>query len=111
MPNLEERVTVLEQQVQMLEPDRLRSDINEAQDFIAELRAQDAGEISLRTEYTIANTKARLPTAGVFNGAEAWCSDGRKVGEGASSGTGVPVYFDESGGVWMSYRTDAEVTV
>lgn len=37
----------------------------------------------------------------------AYATNGRKVGEGAGSGTGVPVYW--STGSWRVYSTDAAV--
>ena len=37
----------------------------------------------------------------------AYATDGRKVGEGAGSGTGVPVYFSNS--QWRVFSTDAQV--
>jgi hypothetical protein len=52
-------------------------------------------------------TVAALPTnpiAGQF----AYATNGRKVGEGAGSGTGVPVYY--SNGAWRVFSTDAAVT-
>jgi hypothetical protein len=52
-------------------------------------------------------TFATLP--GGPNGAIAWCSNGRKVGEGAGSGTGVPVY--RFSGAWRVFSTDALVTI
>ena len=64
----------------------------------------------LSTEHLLSRTTAQLPTQGVRNGAVAWAEDGRKAGEGASSGTGVPVYFDEMSGSWVSFRTDVAVT-
>ena len=39
----------------------------------------------------------------------AFCTNGRKVGEGAGAGTGVPVYY--SAGVWRTFSTDAVVTM
>lgn len=50
-------------------------------------------------------TVATLP-AGTA-GAIAYASNGRKVGEGSGSGTGVPVYY--SNGEWRVYSTDAQV--
>lgn len=52
-------------------------------------------------------TVANLP-AGPPDGALAYATDGRKVGEGAGSGTGVPVYF--SNAAWRTYSGDAAVT-
>jgi hypothetical protein len=50
-------------------------------------------------------TKALLPTG--FEGETAYCTDGRKVGEGGGAGTGCPVYF--SGTKWYRYGDDTEV--
>lgn len=49
---------------------------------------------------------ASLPTG--LEGQAAYAKNGRKVGEAAGSGTGVPVYF--SAGAWRVYSTDATVT-
>lgn len=38
-----------------------------------------------------------------------YVTNGRKVGQGAGTGTGVPVYF--SSGQWRVFSTDAAVTV
>lgn len=58
-----------------------------------------------------ANGKLKQHTvAGLPSGAEgdvAFATNGRKVGEGAASGTGVPVYF--SNGSWRVYSTDLAV--
>ena len=45
------------------------------------------------------------PPAGSF----AYATNGRKVGESAGNGTGVPVYY--SNGAWRVYSTDAPVSV
>lgn len=52
-----------------------------------------------------AYTYANLPSATV--GAIAFCSNGRKVGEGPGAGTGVPVYYTT--GNWRVFSTDAPV--
>lgn len=52
--------------------------------------------------------KAKLPTAALA-GDMAYCTDGRKVGEGAGAGTGVPVYFSNT--AWRVYSTDAPVAI
>jgi hypothetical protein len=55
-------------------------------------------------------TFATLPTApDAFDGLVAFCTNGRKVGEGGGAGTGVPVYFD--GASWRVFSTDAAVAV
>lgn len=50
-------------------------------------------------------TVALLPTG--IDGMLAYASDGRKVGEGSGSGTGVPVYFSDT--EWRVYSTDDPV--
>ncbi|RQS79736.1 hypothetical protein [Burkholderia seminalis] len=50
---------------------------------------------------------ASLPS-GALEGQKAWAKNGRKVGEGAGAGTGVPVYW--SNGAWRVYSTDAAVS-
>ena len=49
---------------------------------------------------------ASLATSGI-EGQLSYATNGRKVGEGSGSGTGVPVYF--SNGAWRVYSTDAQV--
>jgi hypothetical protein len=50
-----------------------------------------------------------LPTTGHIPGQVLYVSNGRKVGEGAGLGTGVPVYW--SNGQWRVFSTDAAVGV
>jgi hypothetical protein len=50
---------------------------------------------------------ASLPTG--YEGRTAFCTDGRKTGEGATAGTGVPVYF--SNAQWRRYYDDLQVTI
>jgi hypothetical protein len=52
-------------------------------------------------------TVATLPTNPIVS-QFAYASNGRKVGEGVGSGTGVPVYY--SNGAWRVFSTDAVVT-
>jgi hypothetical protein len=55
-----------------------------------------------------AYTVAALPTAkGLVESQTAFATNGRKVGEGAGAGTGVPVYW--SNGAWRVYSTDQPV--
>lgn len=51
-------------------------------------------------------TVALLPAA-PNPGQKAFASNGRKVGESAGNGTGVPVYYSNG---WRVYSTDAVVT-
>ena len=47
--------------------------------------------------------------ANAVDGQLAFCTNGRKVGEGGGSGTGGPVYYD--GGSWRVFATDAAVAI
>lgn len=59
---------------------------------------------------TVADLEANYSSA-VQSGAQAWASDGRKTGEGAGAGTGVPVYADNQDGTvtWRVYADDTAV--
>lgn len=59
------------------------------------------GPVSLGA-FTVAGLPAAPPA-----GAIAYASNGRKIGESVSSGTGVPVYY--SAGAWRVFSTDAVV--
>lgn len=54
-------------------------------------------------------TVATLPATAAA-GQQAWASDGRKPGEGAGTGTGVPVFFNNATATWYSYLSGAQVT-
>lgn len=55
-------------------------------------------------------TVAGLPTAGIAIGQYAFASNGRKPGEGAGLGTGVPVFWNSATSTWFSYCSGAVVT-
>jgi len=50
---------------------------------------------------------ADLPQRGCCFADVLWAIDGRKIGEGPASGTGVPVYW--SGSAWLVFSTDTPV--
>jgi hypothetical protein len=50
---------------------------------------------------------ANLPTG--YEGRVAFCSNGRKTGEGALAGTGVPCYFSDSS--WRVFYDDSAVAI
>ena len=52
---------------------------------------------------------ADLPTG--FNGAIAYCSNGRKTGEGAGAGTGVPAYWSSSDSDWHVFYDDTVLAI
>jgi hypothetical protein len=54
-------------------------------------------------KYTFAN----LPTG--YEGRTAFVTNGRKTGEGAAAGTGIPAYFSTA--AWRRYYDDAAVTI
>ena len=62
------------------------------------------GSFTVATLPSISPSQPLGPPAGVI----AYASNGRKVGEGAGSGTGVPVYY--SNGAWRVFSTDAPVS-
>jgi hypothetical protein len=55
------------------------------------------------------STFANLASVNASDGSIIFVTDGRKVGESAGAGTGIPAYF--SGGVWRAFSSDAAVTV
>jgi hypothetical protein len=63
------------------------------------------GELPAAILVSYVNTA--LPSG--INGLLAYCTNGRKVGEGVGAGTGVPVYY--SNGVWRVFSTDSAVVV
>lgn len=53
----------------------------------------------------------RASTGAVTDGDCIWISDGRKSGEGAGNGTGVPCYYVSAVDDYYTFRTDALVTI
>jgi len=53
-------------------------------------------------------TVAELLAVTGFEGQVAYATNGRKTGEGAGVGTGIPCYF--SNAVWRRYYDDAQIT-
>jgi hypothetical protein len=69
--------------------------------------AAAAAQGSLNSGGLEAYVDTDLPTG--YEGRVAFCTNGRKTGEGALAGTGIPVYF--SNAQWRRYYDDAQVTV
>ncbi|MET3135621.1 hypothetical protein AAKU55_005933 [Oxalobacteraceae bacterium GrIS 1.11] len=65
-----------------------------------------AGALSSNTTLASGSFAVAALPAGA-NGVRAFAANGRKVGEAAGAGTGVPVYF--SNGAWRRYSDDAAV--
>lgn len=114
-PSTDERLALVEADVEVLQPHLPRFGLAAAQraeeGVVARIRADKSRVISFSTQDLISRNLTDLPTSGVLNGGRAWAADGRKPSEGAGTGTGVPVYFDEVLATWLSYRTDVEVLV
>jgi hypothetical protein len=91
----------------------LRADIDANSKAIAQVHnvTEQAGFSDGIPAYTFAN----LPTTGLGNGTSyittAFCSNGRKSGEGAGTGTGVPVYWNAATSQWLKFSTDTVVTI
>lgn len=70
-------------------------------------------EISQATRSMLRFAVADLPTPSVARaGWIAFATDGRKSGEGAGNGTGVPVYCGDNGAgtyLWLTYYGNTEV--
>ena len=58
--------------------------------------------------YRAMTTVAQLPSSGLTEGDFAYAKNGRKPGEGAGAGTGVPVFW--SNGAWIAVTSGATVT-
>jgi len=52
---------------------------------------------------------APLAAQGMTGYAVAFITDGRKQGEGAGNGTGVPSYYDPDTDSWLKFSTDTAV--
>ena len=59
------------------------------------------------TNHLIVGTLAELGTSSYENGAQGFATDGRKDGEGAGLGTGIPVWYDETSVLWRTFTTGA----
>lgn len=74
-------------------------------------------ETSLLCDGIPAYTLADLPALadgglgdGFSNITVAWCSNGRKSGEGVGAGTGQLVYFNPATSQWLRFRDDSVIT-
>ena len=66
------------------------------------------GEISLLTpELMPKYLVAELPSQ-QNNGAIAFATDGRRSGEGAASGTGIPTWYDATNERWATFYDNTE---
>lgn len=74
--------------------------------------AEDAAEASqgaLNFAALPIYTFANLPTG--YDGRVVFCSDGRKTGEGAAAGTGVPAYYDVDTASWLVFYDDSALAI
>lgn len=56
------------------------------------------------------STLANAPT-GMTTNAQWFITDGRKQGEGAGNGTGIPAYYDVATSAWVRYSDDTAVVI
>ena len=63
---------------------------------------------SLTAEFMQKFAVAKLPS-GQHSGALAFAIDGRRSGESAGNGTGLPCWYDEANTRWSVFRDDSEV--
>lgn len=70
-------------------------------DINAEIAALNVAQLN---SYSVASLPSSPSSAAI-----AFATNGRKVGEGSGSGTGVPVYY--SLGQWRTFSDDSPVTV
>ncbi len=66
-----------------------------------------SGNVALSL-YRAMTTVAQLPSSGMTDGDWAYAKDGRKPGEAAGAGTGVPCFW--SAGNWVAVTSGAAVT-
>lgn len=92
--------------------DKLQSDIADIKNGLADLH--NVTEQAQYVDGIPAFTFANLPATGLANGTTyltiAFCSNGRKGGEGAGVGTGVPVYWNAASAQWLKFSDDTVVT-
>lgn len=74
------------------------------------LKNIEVREASPTTYAVQTNTFAALPAPGTSRGQTQFCSNCRKVGEGAGTGTGTIVYTDGTG-FWLRIRDDTHAAV
>lgn len=92
--------------------EQLKSEINVLNQRVTkvETKTEQAGYADGVPAYVVAS----LPTNGLANGQSfvtiAFASNGRKSGEGAGLGTGVPVYWDAASLQWLKFSDDTAVT-
>lgn len=96
--------SVLEQQIE-----RLMSEVRRLKQQSE--RAEIAGGMIRRTYAELYDTSVTTLLDRWKDGMFAYCSDGRKTGEGAGAGTGCPVYFDVDTVQWLRFSDDSIVAV
>jgi len=66
---------------------------------------QGAAQLAALPKYAYAS----LPVG--FNGRVVYCTNGRKTGEGATAGTGVPAYWSDSDSDWHVFYDDSVLAI
>lgn len=76
-------------------------------DLLDGVNVYDTGTAKFNQYQLKAYTVATLPTANIGLYTMAFATNGRKSGEGAGVGTGVPVWFD--GTIWRTFYDNLQV--
>jgi hypothetical protein len=66
---------------------------------------QGAAQLAALPKYAFAD----LPVG--FDGRVAFCTNGRKTGEPATGGTGVPTYYDADTASWLVFYDDSALAI
>ncbi len=86
------------------ELERIRSSVRSVTTLTE--RAETAGGIE-----SVLLAAAPLTATGSAAGDLLWISNGRKSGEAANAGTGVPAYFNPATNTWKRFEDNADVTI
>ena len=90
--------------------DRLRDDIAEDRDKLTDIENRLANR-SAHSFHKTAFSALRHRADGMRSFAVAFVTDGRKDGESAGRGTGVPVWYNPNTDQWLRFSDNEAVTV
>lgn len=83
----------------------IRDEDLEANDTLSEMI--EDGTVTVVISRSVGTVAELLAVTG-WEGQVAYATNGRKTGEGAAAGTGIPCYF--SSATWRRYYDDAQIT-
>lgn len=92
--------------------DTLKSDLaTQAQAIRKAARSSERSETAGGMASSTLAAAPLLVDGGMSNGDMLFISNGRKSGEGAGAGTGVPCYYNAATNQWLKFSDDTAVTV